>query len=106
MTARQLSRQPCPVCKTDTLHHVMKCSDCGHVNETNYEASQRMKKARVGRLLARGVASASVGYYLRKPFIAANSLRRADIAASPDINTPRILPKGGPFGRGRTRTKA
>jgi hypothetical protein len=84
----------------------MKCSDCGHVNETNYEAAKRMKKSRVARILARGMPSMSVGYYLRKPFLATSGQRRADIAASPAINTPQTLPKGGTFGKGRTRTKA
>lgn len=41
MTVRQFSVQPCPTCKADTTHYVMKCRECGHVNETPTEVRQR-----------------------------------------------------------------
>lgn len=41
MTIHQFSVQPCPTCKADTTHYVMKCRECGHVNETPTEARQR-----------------------------------------------------------------
>ena len=47
----KLSRQPCPTCKEDTLHRVMQCIACGHVNLSPAEQRRNARRVHACRVI-------------------------------------------------------
>lgn len=43
MSIKNFNTQPCPDCKRDTTHFMMRCRDCGHINESNFTAYKRVR---------------------------------------------------------------
>lgn len=52
MSIKSFSNQYCPDCKSETLHHAMKCHYCGHINMT---PSEHRAKCHSRRLTVRVV---------------------------------------------------
>ncbi len=59
MSIKSFSTQPCPTCGTDTMHYKMMCRECGHVNQTNYEAQVKLHRSRMLGRKSRGMTTLS-----------------------------------------------
>jgi hypothetical protein len=99
MSIKHFSNQPCPICQKDTMHFAMKCRDCGHINQTQYELRKkaRVRHGYIVRHSKGGLKRAAENFkeHAKK--------RREEFQAMPYVGT--TIRRESTFGKGRQNKK-
>lgn len=100
MSIRDFQKIPCPICKVDTTHYMMKCAECGHVQEHPFAAFEN-RTPQIGRPIRETTA---LGAKL-KDVLGREKAKRRDLDIAQQARAKRERQTSAQAYRGRFRSQ-